>query len=138
MNGLLPLLLFALSAMQNGKNSENEMLNNIIKNFLPAFGSENAELISSLLTGKADIKSLMPVLIKTLTSKKDEQSPDNFQNGSLKEQNNCKEELSELSDSRTKNTDETITADTPNYLKPITDIANERINFALAHYFSNN
>lgn len=156
MNNLLPLLLFFLSAAKNGNSGENDLTKNLLSSFSSLLGKENGELLSSLLSGNFNAEKMLPMLIKSLASGGSNFPLSGlFQNANTPE-NNDYHDFSDKSDGsfHSKNppvgaSDNSIcdnSADEkrdenelcrPNYLNPITEIADERINFALSHYFSN-
>ncbi|MDY2850956.1 MAG: hypothetical protein SOV55_02435 [Candidatus Borkfalkiaceae bacterium] len=156
MNNLLPLLLFFLSAAKNGNSGENDLIKNLLSSFSSSLGKENGELFSSLLSGNFNAEKMLPLLIKSLSSGGDNSplswlfqnanTPGNSDyrdfsgksNGSLHSENasDGASDKSICDDSADEKRDENEFC-RPNYLNPITDIADERINFALSHYFSN-
>ena len=128
MNNLLPLVLIMFAATRgNGGGISPETLAPL----LSALGSDNnvvsALSESGLFSGSGkesfSAEKLLPLAISLLGKgsvgsdfKKTDRSTENF----------------------TEKTSAEDFSSAPNYLKPITDIAGDEINYALSHYFANN
>ena len=155
MNNLLPLLLFALSASKGGGHGENDLMKNLLNTFATSFGKENGELLSNLLSGKFDFDKMLPLVVKALASGGGNSPLSGlFSNANILENSGYptfssqdggggNSDFSTFNESENEgeevfNKEATDANSQPNYLKPIADIADERINFALAHYLSNN
>lgn len=118
MNNLLPLLTLLASKKDNGVSPQS------LSPLLNTLGIDG-ETFTSLLSGISDgqppsLEKLLPLALGML--------------GKAENQPISKPPADAQKIDAVPSTDST----TPYYLKPICNVANERINYALAHYFSNN
>ncbi|MBQ9710542.1 MAG: hypothetical protein IJV67_07970 [Clostridia bacterium] len=121
MNNFLPLLLMLASGKGSGISAES--LAPLIKS-LGLGDSAVAPLVQGLFgtasDGPPSIEKLLPVLLGAIGSKS---------NGSI---------IESAKNDENKSVAQPTGSTTPNYLKPICDIASDSVNYALSHYFSNN
>lgn len=109
MNNLLPLILI-LSLTQ-----KNSFSPDALPSLIKLLGVDDSSLkgLEELFKGGFSFEKLLPFALnlmgKTTSTKVQEDKKNSAEDAST----------------------------TPNYLKPISNIANERINYALAHYFAN-
>lgn len=125
MLNFLPILLITsmLSKNGNGDGLSKETLLPIIKslgmdeNLLNTFFNNSA--LSMIKDGNFSLEKLLPLALSMMNK-----------------QSSVKREQSDFS--KQKNGEEENLSSTPNYLKPISNIASEEVNYALSHYFANN
>lgn len=121
MNNFLPLLMIMmLSQNKNGGFSLDSLapfieMMGIDKNALNMLNGP----LANLQSGNFSIEKLLPLAMSMMGN--DKKAP-------FIPQNTQKEEKESAEDIST----------APNYLKPISSIADEKVNYALAHYFANN
>ena len=127
MNNFLPLLL--IMAMSKGNGFSLDTLMPLVKSLGIDEGAISSLLSGSLFKGNEEgsdgkgfsIEKLLPLAMNLLSSSTSN-SPKAQDNPAFSQNKSAVAEDST----------------TPNYLKPICNIADERINYALAHYFANN
>ena len=125
MLNFLPILLITsmLSKNGNGDGLSKETLLPIIKslgmdeNLLNTFFNNSP--LSMIKDGNFSLEKLLPLALSMMNK-----------------QSSVKREQSDFS--KQKNGEEENLSSTPNYLKPISNIASEEVNYALSHYFANN
>ena len=125
MLNFLPILLITsmLSKNGNGDGLSKETLLPIIKslgmdeNLLNTFFNNSP--LSMVKDGNFSLEKLLPLALSMMNK-----------------QSSVKREQSDFS--KQKNGEEENLSSTPNYLKPISNIASEEVNYALSHYFANN
>ena len=125
MLNFLPILLITsmLSKNGNGEGFPKESLLPIIKslgmdeNLLNTFFNNSP--LSMVKDGNFSLEKLLPLALSMMNK-----------------QSSVKREQSDFS--KQKNGEEENLSSTPNYLKPISNIASEEVNYALSHYFANN
>lgn len=125
MLNFLPILLITsmLSKNGNGDGLSKETLLPIIKslgmdeNLLNTFFNNSA--LSMIKDGNFSLEKLLPLALSMMNK-----------------QSSVKREQSDFS--KQKNGEEENLSSTPNYLKPISNIASDEVNYALSHYFANN
>ena len=125
MLNFLPILLITsmLSKNGNGEGFSKESLLPIIKslgmdeNLLNTFFNNSP--LSMVKDGNFSLEKLLPLALSMMNK-----------------QSSVKREQPDFS--KQKNGEEENLSSTPNYLKPISNIASEEVNYALSHYFANN
>ena len=125
MLNFLPILLIMsmLNKNGNGEGFSKEALLPIIKslgvdeNLLNTFF--NNPPLSMVKDGNFSLEKLLPLALSMMNK-----------------QSSVKREQPDFS--KQKNGEEENLSSTPNYLKPISNIASEEVNYALSHYFANN
>lgn len=124
-NNLLPLLLVLLVSSRGAGGYVSEKLSPLlsllgVSDDALSFFSETGPL-SGLIKGDMTADKLLPVIVSLLSKKAF--SAENKENPSPSDIDGIKKDAANIS--------------APNYLKPISDIAGDEINYALARYFAN-
>lgn len=119
MNNILPLLAVMMMSKENSNGMSMDMLAPLLTSL--GFGESTTALANSakqLFEGGASLEKLLPLALNMMNT--NQKTPFIPQNQPVEQKNSAEEYPS-----------------APNYLKPVSSILDERINFALAHYFAN-
>ena len=114
MNELLPIMLMLLLGKKDGNTLD--ALAPIIK--MLGADEKMLEGLKGITGGGLSVEKLLPLMMSVMNGSRASGKPS--ESNLEQNKNGGKESPS-----------------APNYLNPITDIADERINYALAHYFAN-
>lgn len=128
MNELLPLLILMM-ALSGGNGEKGGFSPEALKPVLSMLGMNSDVLsafsaggpLSGLKDGNFSLEKILPLLA-------------GFMGGGLNA--GSKKDVNQAVDAQRESAGKTSAA--PNYLRPISDIAGDEINYALAHYFANN